>query len=178
MAVALKSDVPQPEPTQLRSNRQDVYPEVLPTQGSAALDLGQYQVDQPPTPAVVITPQVSPTLLNVLSNLQLVSSVLAGSTVVLALVSYGASVYIERQLSQATQRLSQLQRSEQQLLTANELLKSHLAQQAESPAVELTPPHPDQVIFLRPAAQRIQPGETPPKPPGIGLHPIRRPMGY
>jgi len=71
--------------------------------------------------------------------------------VVLTLVSYGTSVYVSRQLSQATQKLSRLQRSEQQLTTANEVLKNYLAQQVQADETGLQPPQPGNVIFLKPA---------------------------
>jgi len=108
----------------------------------------------------------------------LVSSVLAASLVGLALVSYGATVYVERQLSQANQRLNALQRSEQQLTAANELLKSYMASQAESPDVDLMPPKPQHVIFLRPAQRREQPATTSANPSGLSSPQGSRPLGY
>jgi hypothetical protein len=80
-----------------------------------------------------------------------VSSVLAMSVVALTLVSYGTSVYVSLQLSQTTQKLSRLQRSEQQLTTANEVLKNYLAQQVQAGETGLQPPQPGNVIFLKPA---------------------------
>ena len=94
------------------------------------------------------------------------------------MVSYGASVYVERQLEQSSQRLNQLQRGEQQLTTANEVLKSHMAKQADSPAVELTPPTPNHVIFLRPAHQRSQSGGAASASPRLALPSYSRPLGY
>ncbi|TVQ05443.1 MAG: hypothetical protein EA368_19265 [Leptolyngbya sp. DLM2.Bin27] len=88
-----------------------------------------------------------------MSQLHLVSSALAVSLVALTLVSYGTSVYISRQLSQANQQLNRLQRSEQQLTTANAVLKNHLAQQVESEAMGFQPPQPGSVIFLKPSPQ-------------------------
>ncbi|HSM83382.1 MAG TPA: hypothetical protein VLS96_16975, partial [Nodosilinea sp.] len=86
-----------------------------------------------------------------LTQLHLVSSSLAAALVALALLSYGTSVYVSRQLNQATRQLNRLQRSEQQLTTANEVLKNHLAQQVESGELGFQPPQPGSVIFLKPA---------------------------
>jgi hypothetical protein len=110
-----------------------------------------------------------------LAQVHLVSSVLAASLVSLTLVGYGTSVYVDRQLNQATDRLSDLQRSEQQLTTANATLTRHMAQQAEDPATGLQPPKPDQVIFLQPAPQRpAQVVEEPTTTPTQAT----RPLGY
>lgn len=75
----------------------------------------------------------------------------------LTLVSYGTSVYISRQLNQANQKLNRLERSEQQLTTANEVLKNYIAQQVgnqlsdgENNTAGLQPPQPSSVIFLKP----------------------------
>ena len=106
------------------------------------------------------------------------SSVLSGSLVGLALVTYGVSVYVEQQLNQATQRLTQLQRNEQQLTTANEVLKNHMAQQAGSPDAGLIPPTPEHVIFLRPAQQRSQPGAASQGQSPMALPGADRPIGY
>ena len=89
-----------------------------------------------------------------LGQLYLASSVLATCLVGLALVGYGTSVYVDQQLNQATQRLSQLQRSEQQITTANASLTRHMAHQVEQPEMGLQPPKPNQVIFLELAPQR------------------------
>ncbi|MEB3289926.1 MAG: hypothetical protein VKI82_08420 [Leptolyngbya sp.] len=111
-----------------------------------------------------------------LTQLHLTSSVLASCLVGLTLVSYGTSVYLDRQLNQATRRLSQLQRHEQQITTANASLTRHMAQQIEQPETGLQPPKPDQVIFLQPAPQRPQrPVEAPTATPDILAS---RPLGY
>jgi hypothetical protein len=179
MSAALKSDVPQPLTPQPRKRRRSNIKQPYATQGSAALVPTEPQRPKPTVePPVPLTPAGAPGLFNVLSKLQLASSVLALAVVALALVSYGASVYIERQLNQASRRLSHLQRSEQQLLTANESLKSHMAQQADSPAVELMPPSPGHVIFLQPANRRRALTEPPVGPSGLGLPQVRQPLGY
>jgi len=179
MSAALKSDVLQPLTPQPRKRRQSKLKQPYATHGSAALIPNEQQSPRPVVePPVPLTPAGAPGLFNVLSKLQLVSSVLALALLALALVSYGASVYVERQLNQANRRLNHLQRSEQQLLTANESLKSHMAQQADSPAVGLMPPTPQHVIFLQPANRRHSSTELPVGPSGLGLPQIRQPLGY
>ena len=154
MSAALKSYVPRPTPAGLnppaKINHQLSHTR---TRDSAAVapdvDRDTGRVSQP----VSLAPGVSPLVLKIASRLRLVSSVLAASLVGLALVSYGATVYVERQLSQANQRLNALQRSEQQLTAANEFAQlSYMASQAESPDVDLMPPNtPACHLFLRPA---------------------------
>lgn len=129
-----------------------------------------------PTP-VPLAPEPSPAL-KVLSQVQVVSAVLAGALVSLALVSYGASVYVDRQLNQANRRLHQLQRQEEQLTTAQEVLKNHLAQQAELDGTALQRPQPDHVIFLRPAPSRAK-SPLPPATTGRFVLPrVDTPLGY
>ncbi|WP_155523627.1 hypothetical protein [Nodosilinea nodulosa] len=147
MSAALKSYVPRPVPSR---------------QGAAAT-LSQRAAALPAeTRPRVSPPAVLPTAPGInapgpgvkrLSQLHLVSSALAVSFVALTLVSYGASVYVNRQLNQSKQRLHHLQRSEQQLTTANEVLKNHLAKQVESSELGFQPPQPGNVIFLKPTPQ-------------------------
>ncbi|MGF1569921.1 MAG: hypothetical protein ACFCVD_17945 [Nodosilinea sp.] len=148
MSAALKSYVPRPlrpQSTAAEAEPLPFQPQSLtpaPDQGAGVERLGQLRSLPTPTPSRTLA---------TLTNFHLVSSVLATALVGLALASYGASVYVDRQLSQATQRLNQLQRSEQQLTTVNEVLKSHMAEQAEAPDTALQPPTPGNVIFLQPA---------------------------
>ncbi len=177
MSAALKSYVPRPTPTRLKRAAKSLSSEVRSTQDAVAflppVEEQAKQISQP----VPLSPTTH-RYLQTLSKLQVVSSVLASALVGLALLSYGVSVYVDRQLNQANRELSQLQRSEQQLTTANEVLKRHVAQQAESPTIDLEPPSPQHVIFLRPAHQRSQPsspssGQLPKLPTGHF-----RPIGY
>ncbi|QQE64658.1 hypothetical protein GFS31_13390 [Leptolyngbya sp. BL0902] len=126
-------------------------------------------------PSLPVATRPSP-LQRAMGHVHTVSSALALSLVGLTLVGYGTSVYLDRQLGQASRQLSQLQRSEQQIITANATLTRHMAQQAEQPEAGLLPPTPDQVIFLNPAPQRpavvVEDSlDTPP----LQTH---RPLGY
>jgi hypothetical protein len=178
MSAALKSYVPRPTPDRLRQARNSSAAQ----QPEGAFRATSVNPVEPKPQANVVQPvplTSQPTrAIQLLANLQILSGVLAASLVGLSLVSYGASVYIDRQLNQATRRLNQLQRSEQQLITANEMLKSHMAQQAGSPSGGLTPPTPQHVIFLRPAHQRHQ---LTPSDVGKSILPlpqVHQPMGY
>jgi hypothetical protein len=152
MSAALKSYVPRPLPSQRR-----------PATARATLrsNAGALPVDEQPQvapPVALPTPSqlgAPSSAVRALSHLNLVSSALSLSLVALTLISYGTSVYINRQLNQANQHLSRLQRSEQQLTTANEVLKNHLAQQAGLATLGFQPPQPGSVIFLKPAHRSV-----------------------
>lgn len=104
-------------------------------------------------------------------------SVLSGLLVTTLLGGYGYTVYVDRQLGQFSARLETLQRSEQQLTAANEVLKNHMAKEAEESGIGLQPPQPTNVIFLKPAQQRMlaQPSQNAP-----AAQPSRSlpPLGY
>jgi hypothetical protein len=159
MSAALKSYVPRPLPSQ----RRPATTRATLRSNAVALPVDeQPQISPPvalPTPSQLGAP--SPAV-RVLSHLNLVASALSLSLVTLTLISYGTSVYLNRQLSQANQYLNRLQRSEQQLTTANEVLKNHLAQQAGLASLGFQPPQPGSVIFLKPAHQTV---------PGAADHP-------
>jgi len=170
MSAALKSYVPQPVPTSVTQAQPRRF---------AARPTATVGVLRPLKAGAVkslpVAPASSP-LRRTLAQIHLVSSVLAASLVSLTLVGYGTSVYVDRQLDQATRRLSQLQRSEQQLTTSSAILTRHMAQQAEDPATGLQPPKPDQVIFLQPAPQR--PAQTPADSSAGASFRADRPLGY
>lgn len=171
MSAALKSYVPQPVPTSVTQAQ----PRRFAAQPTATVGvlrpLKAGSVQSLPVVATAPSP-----LRRTLAQIHLVSSVLAASLVSLTLVGYGTSVYVDRQLDQATRRLSQLQRSEQQLTTSSAILTRHMAQQAEDPATGLQPPKPDQVIFLQPAPQR--PAQTPADSSADSNFRADRPLGY
>lgn len=156
MSAALKSYVPRPLPSQRRPAT---------TRATLRSNAVALPVDEQPkiSPPLKVSPPVAlPTpsqlgapspAVRALSHLNLVASALSLSLVTLTLISYGTSVYLNRQLSQANQHLNRLQRSEQQLTTANEVLKNHLAQQAGLASLGFQPPQPGSVIFLKPAPQ-------------------------
>jgi hypothetical protein len=105
-------------------------------------------------------------------------SVLTSLLVATALGGYGYTVYVDRQLDQSSARLNSLQRSGQQLVTVNEVLKNHMAEQAESPSAGLQPPRPANVIFLKPAQRRTSPNaaEAPSAEPDSASR--LSPLGY
>lgn len=176
MSAALKSYVPRP----VRSRRGAV------TASAPAHQRFTVPIETRPrvSPPVVLptAPGVdaSSPVVRRLLQLHLVSSVLAGALVALTLISYGTSVYISRQLNQGNQRLGRLQRSEQQLTTANEVLKNHLAHQVEVEGMGFYPPQPGNVIFLKPSPQT---GEASGSAPALGVNRLALPkvdvpLGY
>ena len=94
---------------------------------------------------------------------------------------YGWTVYSQRMWSQAYRKLETLQRNERQLTTANEVLKNHIALQAEQPNTELMPPTSAALIFLQPPPQLPAVAANPVLPatkPGAQKQPIPMPLGY
>ena len=95
---------------------------------------------------------------------------------------YGWTVYSQKMWSQAYRKLETLQRHERQLTTANEVLKNHIALQAEQPTTELMPPTSASLIFLQPAPQLRVPAANPVLPatkPGTQTQqPTPMPLGY
>jgi alpha-D-ribose 1-methylphosphonate 5-triphosphate synthase subunit PhnH len=142
MSAALKSYVPLPVPPRRRSAT-DHAPVAL-SDGSTAIAVESSKVAAP----VVLPTAVPGPAVQILSKLHLVSSVLAAAVVALTLVSYGTSVYLNRQLGQASQQLNRLQRSEQQIAAANEVLKNHLAKQIEDSSFRFQSPHPGKRDFF------------------------------
>lgn len=104
-------------------------------------------------------------------------SVISGALVMTVLGSYGYTAYLERQLDHSSARLNLLQRSQQQLTTVNEVLKDHMAEEAEQPSTGLQPPQPTNVIFLKPAQRRTALVPAAPTPPPAAK-PAAAPLGY
>lgn len=127
----------------------------------------------PPTPAPATTPS---RLLSLLTMAQRGSMVAATTVVGLALLSYGVSVSLDRQIKASSSRLSQIQKSQQQLTSINEVLKHHFARQAQTSGTALIPPSPQSVIFLPPAD--VPPvAEPSPSADAPSSQPLR-PLGY
>ncbi len=176
MSAALKSYVPRPLP--VRPRVVTASPQNLLPNTTALPEESRPRVSPPVVLPTAPLRESSDVALRVLSRLHLVSSVLAVSVVGLALVSYGTSVYIGRQLNQATQKLSHLQRSEQQLTTANEVLKNYLAQQVQVGQTGLQPPQPSSVIFLKPSPRAAAIALPKPLTDRLPLPKVEVPLGY
>ncbi|MFM7471902.1 MAG: hypothetical protein ACKO5P_10385 [Nodosilinea sp.] len=157
MSAALKSYVPQPLPAGRGTPMKDPRVVPLPTPQVRVTSRGHASLKQP----ILLRPPTPSPALTLLHRLQAAASILTASLVTLSLVSYGASVYLDQQLSQATRQLGRLQRNEQQLATFSAVLKSHMGDQATHLAKDLQPPKPDQVIFLKPAPLRTNSTPTP-----------------
>lgn len=70
------------------------------------------------------------------------------------LIIYSWTVYTQQQWTQEYRKLGTLQRNERDLTTTNEIIKDHLAQQAESPGTGLVTPTAANTLWLTPAPQR------------------------
>lgn len=186
MSAALKSYRPRPVPPRRQTATAGAQTSLR--RGGSALPAESLPQTPDPSPPVVLPTApglgTSP-VVRLLSQLNLVSSTLAVAMVGLTLVSYGTSVYINRQLNQTNQKLSRLQRSEQQLTTANEVLKNHIAQQVgtqledgKNDETGLHPPQPSSVIFLKPT-QRAAPAALPNQVVNrFSLPQVEVPLGY
>lgn len=114
--------------------------------------------------------------LTLLVWLQRGSGVVTLMLVVGALITYGWTVYTQEQWGKQFDKLESLKKKERQLVSANEVLKNQMAEQAERPTAGLLLPDPSNAIFLAPAPQR--PAVKPrPVAPGAKPDPIRV-LGY
>lgn len=116
-----------------------------------------------------------PKWLRLLILTQRSSSIVTFALVGLTLAVYGWTVYAQELWGRQYRQLEALQREERQLTTANEALKQNLAQQAEQPASRLTPPNPNSMIFLQPAAPRPTPAPATNSPTPLAPN---RPLAY
>lgn len=108
-------------------------------------------------------PKARPLWLKLLLRLQQGSSLVTLSLILGVLATYGWTVYLQQQWGEAYESLETLKKQERQLVSANELLKNEIAEQAEKPTTGLLLPDPSNAIFLTPAPQRsdIQPKSSP-----------------
>jgi len=95
------------------------------------------------------------------------------------LAVYGWTVYIQQVWGKDHNSLQALQRQERQLAVANEILSSHLAQEAEQPNSGLVLPQPGDAIFLE-APAPISPvvAEAAPILQDVAPLPVNSPQGY
>lgn len=121
-------------------------------------------------------PKPKPLWLSLLLRCQQVSSVMTLLLVAGVLTVYGWTVYIQQRWGQEYDRLETFKKQERQLVSANELLKNQMAEQAENPTAGLLLPDPSNAIFLTPAPQRpqVKPKST---VPAVESSPTR-PLGY
>lgn len=121
--------------------------------------------------------QRNPLWVTVLVKLQQGSFPLTFALIVAAMVIYGWTVYIQQRWGQEYEKLEALKKQERQLISANEVLKNQMAEQAESPTAGLLLPNPNNTIFLAPAPLRppVKPGSPPVSPTNSSP---KRPLGY
>ena len=119
-----------------------------------------------------------PVWLRLLMLGQRVSLVIAAMTVTGALSAYALTVDNNRRLTTATATLSGLQDYQQQITTANAVLKNHLIQAANA-AVQDGTLHPRDVIFLETTQSSAEPSTTDAeKGPAGKTEPRFFPKGY
>ncbi len=70
------------------------------------------------------------------------------------LAVYGSTVYSQQKWSQEYRKLENLQRYERELTTKNEVLKNHLAKEAEQSATNLVAPNPADAIILHSSSRQ------------------------
>lgn len=116
-----------------------------------------------------------PLWLKLLLRLQQGSSIATILLIVGALATYGWTVYLQQQWGKAYDSLEALKKRERQLVSANELLKNQMAEQAENPTTGLLLPDPSNAIFLTPAPRR---SEVKPKPSPSPEDFSNKPLGY
>lgn len=87
-------------------------------------------------------------------------------------MAYGWTVYAQKLWSQEYRKLETLQRTERELIAANEAFKNHIARQAERSDSGLVVRGAENTIFLQPAPPRRAPAQpaaqksaSAPKPP-------------
>jgi hypothetical protein len=121
-------------------------------------------------------PKQKPLWLMVLIKLQQGSSIVTLFLVAAILAVYGWTVYTQQRWGQQYDKLESLKKQERQLISANEVLKNQMAQQAENPTAGLLLPDPSNAIFLTPAPQRpeVKPKST--VPPAEKFP--NKPLGY
>jgi hypothetical protein len=120
-------------------------------------------------------PKSRPLWLTLLLRFQQGTSVVTILLVVGILVAYGWTVVIQERWGKAYEKLETLNKQERQLVSANEVLKNQMAEQAEKPTAGLLLPDPSNAIFLTPAPQRP---EAKPKSTVPAESVPTRPLGY
>lgn len=128
-----------------------------------------------PQVRVLSKPGRAPSRMSWLASLQRGSTALSFVLVSAVLGVYSWTVYTQHVWGQEYERLEQLQDNERKLVSANEMLKNELAQQAEQPNAGFVPPTLDQSIFLEPAPPRppVMPAAAPASAPVS-----HKPLGY
>jgi hypothetical protein len=121
-----------------------------------------------------------PSGLRLLMFFQKSSLALTFVLVTAALFVYSTTMYTQQLWSKEYSKLKHMQRSERQMLTANEILKNQIIRQAEQPGAGLVPKGSENTIYLTPAPDR--PAPPPQVPPTFnkaeGSVSKSAPLGY
>lgn len=192
MTVALKS-IPSPQ-------RKSPRPVRNPSRESKVIPLDQARrrrIGQTVNPFPIVTPSASETATNVvealpkrqpqplwlqsLSVIQRLSSVATSVLIGSTLAVYGLTVYGESSWTKEYPKLEQLRRQEQQLRTAQEVLKSNIAATANDPKNGLVAPQSGDMIYIEPAPPRPEKSPAPISPNKLDSNTTRvgdKPLGY
>lgn len=192
MTVALKS-IPSPQ-------RKSPRPVRVPSTGSKVIPLDQARrrrVDQAVSPFPIPAPSSSQTAVNVVEALpkrkpqplwlqslfviQRLSSVATTLLIGSTLAVYGLTVYGESSWTKEYPKLEQLRRQEQQLRTAQEVLKNNIAAEANNPINGLVAPQTGNMIYIEPAPPRPEKSPAPIPPSKLdsnATHGGEKPLGY
>lgn len=131
-------------------------------------------------------PSPRPLWLKLLLRCQQGSTVVTGTLMLSLLAVYSSTVSLNSQVSQGTQQLADFHRDRQQLTAANEVLKHHMAEQAEAPGAGLNIRHPNSMLFLNsssPTGETAHEQAVPSPLPtheanALGQRPFSPPLGY
>lgn len=124
---------------------------------AAVPDLPPSEVQATATVENLPIPTELPLWLRVCIGVQQGTLFLSCGLAAVVLAAYAWNVYSQQSWGEVYQELQLLRRNERQLISANEILRNQLAQQAEQAGTGLVNPKPQHMIFLEPAM-------TPPAP--------------
>lgn len=113
-------------------------------------DLPQPAVQPPATVESLPLPTEMPLWLRASLAVQQATLFLACGLAAAVLAAYAVNVYSQQSWGKVYQELQLLRRNERQLISANEILRNQLAQQADQAGNGLVNPKPQHMIFLEP----------------------------
>jgi len=142
---------------------------------AAVPDLPSPEITPPATVESLPLPSELPLWLRVFTGIQQGTLFLSCGLAAVVLGAYAVNVYSQQAWGAVYQELQLLRRNERQLISANEILRNQLAQQAEQASTGLVSPKPQHMIFLEPAKSAPVPVAVADVPP---IHNQEEPIGY
>ncbi|WP_448563143.1 hypothetical protein [Trichothermofontia sp.] len=135
----------------------------------------QPEIQSPATVESLPLPTEMPLWLRAVTAVQQGTFFLSCGLAAAVLAAYAVNVYSQQSWGKVYQELQLLRRNERQLISANEILRNQLAQQADQASTGLVNPKPQHMIFLEPTPV------TPVTVAGVDLLPManqEEPIGY